>query len=41
VFVINPTQAHSLAKAQLRRAKTDTPDPQDIARLADKLGLTP
>jgi transposase len=41
VFVINPTRAHSLANAQLRRAKTDTPDPQDIARLADKLGLTP
>jgi transposase len=41
VFVINPAQAHYFAKAQLRRAKTDALDAQDLARLAGKLELTP
>ena len=34
VSVINPLQAHHFAKAQLRRAKTDALDAQDLARLA-------
>ncbi len=41
VHVINPAQAHHFAKAQLRRAKTDALDAQDLARLAGKLELTP
>jgi transposase len=41
VSVINPAQAHYFAKAQLRRAKTDALDAQDLARLAGKLELTP
>jgi transposase len=40
VSVINPAQAHYFAKAQLRRAKTDALDAQDLARLAGKLELT-
>jgi transposase len=40
VLVINPAQAHSFAEAQLRRAKTDALDAQDLARLAGKLELT-
>lgn len=39
VYVINPAQAHYFAKAQLRRAKTDALDAQDLARLAGKLEL--
>jgi len=35
--VINPLQAHHFAKAQLRRAKTDALDAQDLARLAAAL----
>jgi len=34
VSVINPLQAHHFAKAQLRRAKTDALDAQDLCRLA-------
>ncbi len=34
VSVINPLQAHHFAKAQLRRAKTDVLDAQDLCRLA-------
>jgi transposase len=34
VSVVNPRQAHHFAKAQLRRAKTDALDAQDLARLA-------
>ncbi len=34
VSVINPLQTHHFAKAQLRRAKTDAPDAQDLCRLA-------
>ena len=34
VSVINPLQAHHFAKAQLRRAKTDGLDAQDLAHLA-------
>lgn len=41
VHVINPAQAHYFAKAQLRRAKTDALDAQDLARLVGKLELTP
>jgi transposase len=41
VHVINPAQAHYFAKAQLRRAKTDALDAQDLARLATKLDLAP
>ena len=37
VSVINPLQAHHCAKAQLRRAKTDNLDAQDLARLAATL----
>ncbi len=37
VSVINPLQAHHFAKAQLRRAKTDALDAQDLARLAAAL----
>lgn len=37
VSVINPLQAHPFAKAQLRRAKTDALDAQDLARLAATL----
>ncbi len=37
VSVINPLQAHHFAKAQLRRAKTDALDAQDLARLAATL----
>lgn len=39
VSVINPLQAHHFAKAQLRRAKTDALDAQDLARLAIALRL--
>lgn len=39
--VINPAQAHYFAEAQLRRAKTDALDAQDLARLASKLELAP
>lgn len=41
VHVINPARAHHFAKAQLRRAKTDALDAQDLARLAGKLELQP
>jgi transposase len=41
IFVINPAQAHYFAKAQLRRAKTDALDAQDLARLVGKLALSP
>ncbi len=41
VCVINPAQAHHFAKAQLRRAKTDALDAQDLARLAGKLEPAP
>ncbi len=34
VSVINPLQAHHFAKAQLRRAKTDALDAQDLCHLA-------
>jgi len=37
VSVINPLQAHHFAKAQLRRAKSDALDAQDLARLAATL----
>jgi transposase len=37
VSVINPLQAHHFAKAQLRRAKTDALDAQDLSRLAAAL----
>lgn len=37
VSVINPLQAHHFAKAQLRRAKTDALDAQDLAQLAATL----
>lgn len=37
VSVINPLQAHHFAKAQLRRAKTDNLDAQDLAQLAATL----
>ena len=37
VSVINPLQAHHFAKAQLRRAKTDALDAQDLAHLATLL----
>ncbi len=37
VSVVNPLQAHHFAKAQLRRAKTDNIDAQDLAHLAAKL----
>ncbi len=37
VSVINPLQAHHFAKAQLRRAKTDALDAEDLARLAATL----
>jgi transposase len=37
VSVINPLQAHHFAKAQLRRAKTDPLDAQNLARLAAAL----
>lgn len=40
-LVSNPAQAHSFAKAPLRRAKTDALDAQDLARLAGKLELSP
>ncbi len=40
VLVINPAQAHYFAKAQLRRAKTDALDAQDLARLVGKLDLS-
>lgn len=41
VSVINPLQAHHFAKAQLRRAKTDNLDAQDLARLAAQLRPAP
>jgi len=41
VSVINPLQAHHFAKAQLRRAKTDNLDAQDLARLAAQLCPAP
>ena len=41
VSVINPLQAHHFAKAQLRRAKTDALDAQDLARLAAQLRPAP
>lgn len=37
VSVVNPLQAHHFAKAQLRRAKTDALDAQDLAQLAATL----
>lgn len=37
VSVINPLQAHHFAKAQLRRAKTDPLDAQNLAQLATAL----
>jgi transposase len=37
VSVINPLQAHHFAKAQLRRAKTDPVDAQNLTRLAAAL----
>jgi len=37
VSVINPLQAHHFAKAQLRRAKTDPLDAQNLAQLAAAL----
>jgi len=37
VSVINPLQAHHFAKAQLRRAKTDPLDAQNLAHLAATL----
>jgi transposase len=37
VSVINPAQAHHFAKAQLKRAKTDTLDAQTLAELAQAL----
>ena len=37
VGVINPLGAHHFAKAPRRRAKTDAPDAQDLARLAAAL----
>jgi transposase len=39
--VVNPRQAHPVAKAQLRRAKTDARDARDRARLAAALRPTP
>src|SRR5215212_7426349 len=41
VAVVNPRQAHHFAKAQLRRAKTDALDAQDLARLAAALQPAP
>ena len=41
VSVVNPRQAHHFAKAQLRRAKTDALDAQDLARLAAALRPSP
>ena len=41
VSVVNPRQAHHFAKAQLRRAKTDALDAQDLARLAAALRPAP
>ena len=41
VSVVNPRQAHHFAKAQLRRAKTDALDAQDLARLAAALQPAP
>ena len=41
VAVVNPRQAHHFAKAQLRRAKTDALDAQDLARLAAALRPCP
>ena len=41
VSVITPLQAHHVAKAQLRRAKTDALDAPDLARRAAQLCPTP
>jgi Transposase len=41
VGVVNPRQAHHFAKAQLRRAKTDALDAQDLAQLAAALTPAP
>ncbi len=41
VSVVNPRQAHHFAKAQLRRAKTDALDAQDLAHLAAALRPAP
>jgi transposase len=41
VAVVNPRQAHHFAKAQLRRAKSDALDAQDLARLAAALQPAP
>ncbi len=41
VAVVHPRQAHHCAKAQLRRAKTDALDAQDLARLAAALQPAP
>src|SRR5919199_2372313 len=41
VAVVTPRQAHHCAKAQLRRAKTDALDAQDLARLAAALQPAP
>jgi transposase len=41
VSAINPAQAHSFAKALLRRAKTDAIDAQTLAQLAALLQPKP
>jgi transposase len=41
VSVVNPVQAHRLAQAQLRRAKTDAIDARLLMELAFKLEPTP
>jgi len=41
VAVVNPRQAHHFAQAQLRRAKTDALDAQDLAQLAAALRPAP
>jgi transposase len=41
VAVVNPRQAYHFAKAQLRRAKTDALDAQDLAQLAATLRPAP
>ena len=41
VAVVNPRQAHHVAKAPLRRAKTDALDARDLAQLAQALRPPP
>lgn len=41
VSVVNPLQAHSFARALLKRAKTDAIDAQTLAQLAEKLQPAP